>query len=156
MTKPNAGDKPRNIYDLRLNGNTHNFGGLEWIVDGEIGRMNYPGTWAECTVRAYYHRGLAYDKPAPNLHTFTINLDGKFYAIAMDLFATTIWAIGPDVQKGKENVITGIRNVAERDEAIKKVALPKNSWKEAFMTAREYGLYSGQLPIRQIRRRKES
>lgn len=137
-------DTPREIYDIHLNGDTMNFGGLEWIVDGSIGRMNYPGTWAECTVRAYYRRGLPYDKPADNLHTYTVTLFGKSYAIAMDLFATTVWAIGEDVRTGKENVITGIKNIAERNKAIMRVATPKE-WAEAYAQARENGLYSGQL-----------
>ena len=56
MTKDRYG-----IYNVRLNGDTMNFGGLEWVVDGEIGRMVYPGTWAECTVRQYYANGWKYN-----------------------------------------------------------------------------------------------
>ena len=50
------------IYEIHLNGNTKNFGGLEWIVDGERGRMNYPGTWAECTVPEYYASGISFNR----------------------------------------------------------------------------------------------
>ena len=50
-----------NIYDVRLNANTHNFGGLEWVVDGERGRDTFPGTWAECTAREYYSKGWAWN-----------------------------------------------------------------------------------------------
>ncbi len=49
------------IYDVKLNSRTFNFGGLEWVVDGEIGRMVYPGTWAECVVRTYYSNGWGSD-----------------------------------------------------------------------------------------------
>ena len=49
------------IWDIHLNGNTHNYGGLEWVVDGENGRKTYPGTWAECTVREYYAKGWKYN-----------------------------------------------------------------------------------------------
>ena len=61
-------DSPRyNIYSVRLNARTENFGGLEWIVDGNNGYMNYPGSWAECTVREYYHNGWGWnhEKPLP-------------------------------------------------------------------------------------------
>lgn len=50
-----------NIYDIHLNGNTHNFGGLEWVVDGSAGRMVYPGSWAECRAVEYYRRGWAHN-----------------------------------------------------------------------------------------------
>ena len=46
-----------NVYNSRLNSNTKNFGGLEWVIDGECGRRNYPGTWAECKAIAYYKHG---------------------------------------------------------------------------------------------------
>ena len=49
-------------YDVHLNGDTKNFGGLEWIVDGEYGRKNYPGTWAECTVRECYASGISFNR----------------------------------------------------------------------------------------------
>ena len=58
-----------NIYSVRLNADTHNFGGLEWIIDGENGRNNYPGTWAECTAREYYHKGWSCNhlRPVPGI-----------------------------------------------------------------------------------------
>jgi len=55
----------RNIYRVRMNTDTENFDGIEWIVDGEDGRRNYPGSWAECTAREYYHRGWNYDHERP-------------------------------------------------------------------------------------------
>ena len=51
------------IWNVQMNANTFNFGGLEWVVDGEVGRMVYPGSWAECTVREYYRRGWSYIHP---------------------------------------------------------------------------------------------
>ena len=134
-------DKPRNIYKIWLNADTQNFGGLEWIVDGEIGRMNYPGTWAECTVRAYYRRGLSYDKPSPTLHTYTVTLEGKHYAVSMDLFATTVYGLGTD--KGK--AITNIHSIDERNDAIKKISMAYADWETAYRIAKSEGLYSGQL-----------
>jgi len=50
------------IWDIHLNGNTKNFGGLEWVVDGEYGRETYPGSWAECTVREHYREGRTFDR----------------------------------------------------------------------------------------------
>lgn len=134
-------NKPRNIYNMRLNGDTMNFGGLEWVVDGEIGRMNYPGCWAECTVRAYYRRGLSYNEYCPTLHTYTVVLDGKYYAISMDLFATTVFGIGEDTGKA----VTNIRTIDERNDAIKNIATPYADWESAYRIAKSEGLYSGQL-----------
>lgn len=47
-----------NVYDLWLNGNTKNFGGLEWVADGEHGYRTYPGTLPECLVIRLYGEGL--------------------------------------------------------------------------------------------------
>lgn len=52
-----------NIWDVRLNGDTKNYGGLEWVIDGEDGRKTYPGCWAECKAREYYLRGWEVDHP---------------------------------------------------------------------------------------------
>ena len=49
-----------NIYDVHLNADTQNFDGLEWVIDGELGRKTYPGSWAECTARSCYERGVDY------------------------------------------------------------------------------------------------
>lgn len=49
------------IWNVHLNCDTYNFGGMEWVVDGEDGRRVYPGTWAECIVREYYQNGWPYD-----------------------------------------------------------------------------------------------
>ena len=45
------------IWNVFLNENTHNFGGKEWVVDGEIGRMIYPGTWDKSVACTYYAHG---------------------------------------------------------------------------------------------------
>lgn len=47
------------IYDVHLNNRTHNFGGLEYVVDGEMGRWTYPATLPECLVRRLYNDGLS-------------------------------------------------------------------------------------------------
>ena len=49
------------IYDIHLNSDTYNFGGLEWVVDGEIGRKFYPASWPESKARKYYRNGWSYD-----------------------------------------------------------------------------------------------
>ena len=59
------GKKMFTIYDCHLNGRTMNFGGLEWVVDGERGRRNYPGTWPACLAKMCYQEGLSYDKVKP-------------------------------------------------------------------------------------------
>jgi len=130
----------RNIYDIHLNSNTYNFGGLEWVVDGDMGRMVYPGTWAECTARAYYRKGCPYNKPAPDLRTYIIMLDGLFYAIAMDLFATTVWSL-----QREGAVVTNIKTVEDRNAAIREVAQGFHNWKSAHDLACESGMYCGQL-----------
>lgn len=48
------------IYDVHLNRNTFNWGGCEWVVDGENGRDTYPGSWDEKKVRKYYRNGWNY------------------------------------------------------------------------------------------------
>ena len=63
-----------NIYDVHLNADTRNFGGLEWVIDGERGRDTFPGTWAECKAREYYRRGWDYT------HTVEIGLCEGFTA----------------------------------------------------------------------------
>lgn len=45
------------IWNVTRNTNTFNFGGAEWVVDGEIGRMVYPGHWDKSTVCTYYSHG---------------------------------------------------------------------------------------------------
>ena len=45
------------IWNISLNKNTFNFGGAEWVVDGEIGRMVYPASWDKDVVRTYYSHG---------------------------------------------------------------------------------------------------
>ena len=49
------------IWDVQVNTRTFNFGGSEWVVDGEIGRMVYPSSWEKSKVCSYYARGWGYD-----------------------------------------------------------------------------------------------
>lgn len=48
------------IWNVALNEKTYNFGGSEWVVDGEIGRMIYPGNWDKSVACTYYAHGWAY------------------------------------------------------------------------------------------------
>ena len=48
------------IYYVCLNSNTRNWGGLEWVIDGERGRDTFPGTWEKEKAIAYYRRGWAW------------------------------------------------------------------------------------------------
>lgn len=50
------------IYHMNLNTETENFGGKEWIVDGDMGRWNYPGQWDAATVCKYYEDGIAFNQ----------------------------------------------------------------------------------------------
>ena len=45
------------VYDVRLNCNTANFGGREWVVDGEYGFQTYPGDWPKEKAVESYRRG---------------------------------------------------------------------------------------------------
>lgn len=49
------------IYDVHMNHKTYNFGGSEWVVDGQIGRMVYPGSWDKSIVCTYYAHGWGFD-----------------------------------------------------------------------------------------------
>ena len=42
------------IYDIRINRNTKNWNGCEWVVDGEAGIMTFPATMTEEEVRKQY------------------------------------------------------------------------------------------------------
>ena len=56
------------VYDVHINHNTKNFGGCEWIVDGENGRLNYPGSWTkEEAVEAYRRGGIYNPKPGEGI-----------------------------------------------------------------------------------------
>lgn len=46
-----------NVYDCHLNRNTHNWGGAEWVVDGERGYCTYPPTMTEEEVCRAYQKG---------------------------------------------------------------------------------------------------
>ena len=49
------------IYDTRLNGDTKNYGGLEWVIDGECGRRNYPGTYPREYCERLYMEGKSWE-----------------------------------------------------------------------------------------------
>lgn len=58
----NKRQPPRyNVYNIRMNRNTHHFGGAEWVVDGELGYVFYPGDWTKEQARDFYERGLYFD-----------------------------------------------------------------------------------------------
>lgn len=52
-------DRYWSVYDSHLNADIYNFGGLEWVVDGERGRYSYPGTFPECLVKRMYMEGVS-------------------------------------------------------------------------------------------------
>lgn len=49
------------IWNVHKNTETFNFGGAEWVVDGELGRMVYPGNWDKSIACTYYAHGWGYD-----------------------------------------------------------------------------------------------
>ena len=48
------------VWNTRFVTDTKNFGGREWVVDGENGRWNYPGDWPVERAENMYRRGEAY------------------------------------------------------------------------------------------------
>ena len=46
-----------NIYDVRENTRTVNWGGSEWVVDGERGICTYPGYWTKEQAIEAYQKG---------------------------------------------------------------------------------------------------
>lgn len=56
-------DRYWSVLDSHLNADTYNFGGLEWVVDGERGRLVYPGTLPECMVKRMYMEGVSKAHP---------------------------------------------------------------------------------------------
>ena len=50
-------DREYNVWDCHLNRNTYNWGGAEWVVDGERGRNTYPGDWTMAEAKEAYARG---------------------------------------------------------------------------------------------------
>ena len=136
-----------NVYNVHENKRTNNFSGYEIIVDGELGRDSYPGRWDPAEARRHYMRGVPWSVPLHDCHTYIINLNGAFYALAADTFMTTIYAIGPDRQEGKTNVeylprITGTNDA--RNNAIRSVCLP-HDYRTALNIAKSNGIYTGQL-----------
>lgn len=45
------------VWDVHLNRETRNFGGAEWVVDGERGRETYPATISKEDAVALYRKG---------------------------------------------------------------------------------------------------
>lgn len=133
-----------NVYDIRENKRTNNFFGYELIVDGERGYENYPGRWDPAEAKRHYMRGIPWDAPLKDAHTYTIELNGQYYALAADMFLTTVYAIGPDRQNGKENACYYIGSVQERNDAIRSVCIPHDA-KTTFRIARDNGIYTGML-----------
>lgn len=137
-----------NIYDVRENKRTVNFGGYEIIVDGENGVENYPGKWDLSECKRHYMQGVPWHEPLKDIHTCIIKLDGMFYAIGHDLFMTTIYAIGPDRQPGKENTVYFCHGDSPdrsgRNNAVRSVCIP-HDYKTAVNIARSHGIYDGQL-----------
>ncbi len=48
------------IWNVTRNTRTFNFGEAEWVVDGELGRMVYPGNWDKSIVCNYYSHGWSH------------------------------------------------------------------------------------------------
>ena len=48
------------IWNVTRNTETFNFNGAEWVVDGELGRMVYPGSWDKSLACAYYSHGWSH------------------------------------------------------------------------------------------------
>lgn len=46
-----------NVWDCHLNSDTYNWGGSEWVVDGERGRCTYPGFWTMAEAIDAYMKG---------------------------------------------------------------------------------------------------
>ena len=135
------------IYNIRENKQTHNFSGYELIVDGERGFDSFPGRWDPSEAKRHYMRGVPWDQPLRDSHTYTINLDGAYYALAADTFFTTVYAIGPDRQPDKLNTaylptVTGSNDA--RNDAIRSVCLP-HTYQDALRIARDHGIYTGCL-----------
>ena len=49
--------KSYNIYYIRHNTHTLNYGCEEWVIDGERGFCTYPGYWTKEEAIAAYQRG---------------------------------------------------------------------------------------------------
>ena len=138
-----------NIYDVRENKNTHNFGGHEIVIDGERGFETYPGRWDISEAKRHYMCGVPWDRPLEKeTHTCTICIDGKYYALGHDTFMTTIYAIGSDridpKHNGMPNAVYFSGGIEERNNAIKAVCLPHCS-ATAHVIAHSFGIFDGQL-----------
>ena len=75
---------------------------------------------------------------------YTINLNGRYYALAMDTFGHYVFGIGPDT--GKLARIERTRgSTAGRDAAILATCTPFDTWREAYAIAKTAGYYCGEL-----------
>ena len=50
------------IYDVRKNEQTVNWGGSEWVIDGEYGIDTFPGYWEKDKAIKYYQNKWPIDK----------------------------------------------------------------------------------------------
>ena len=72
------------------------------------------------------------------LSTYTICIDGQYYAVGANLFMDKITSL----ETGRTR--SGIRTAEDRDRAILGLASP-SSWREAIALARSAGNYIGEL-----------
>ena len=49
------------VWDAHINTRTFNWGGKEWVVDGENGRWFYPGNLDRAVVIEYYEKGVTWN-----------------------------------------------------------------------------------------------
>lgn len=131
-----------NIWNCYNNAQTFNFDHSEWIIDGELGRRFYPGSWDISDAKEHYRNNKQWNEHVKE-HTYTITLDGKMFAFAMDSFCKTIFGIGQDygkaimIEKSIDNKCT------TRNNAIRKICTPclshKYLQKQLHSTSAVYG-----------------
>ena len=73
------------------------------------------------------------------MSTYTIVLQGKAYAVGMNLLCDTVYAVDGSGQ------VDNIRTVADRNAAIMAVCQSFDSWRAAYNAARAAGNYIGML-----------
>lgn len=115
-----------NIWNCHNNAKTFDFDHSEWIIDGELGRCSYPGSWDVSDAMAHYRHGKTWNEHAEE-HTYTITLGGKIYAFAMDLFCKTIFGIGRDYGKAAMIEKSTDDKCTTRNNAIRSICTPCNS-----------------------------
>lgn len=73
------------------------------------------------------------------MRTYTINLDGMYYAVGMDLFAETVFALD------RSGSVSGFRTMQERNDAIRSVCTGYKEFYPALHVAVISGQYIGML-----------